>query len=138
VLHGKVEKDWVELYGQVFATLSKPDYGTAIDYSKPPSQPSPALASGAYVGTYRNDFFGEIEILAKAGGLVLQQGPHKTPFPMQHYDRDVFTYEPAGENAAGLSGVTFTAGAEGKATSVVVGNLNIHSEGTFTRMPTTK
>jgi hypothetical protein len=53
---------------------------------------------------------------------------------MQHYDRDVFTYQPVGENAAGLSGVTFTVGAEGKATSMVIENLNIHGEGTFTRM----
>ncbi len=138
VLSGKVEKDWVEFFGQAFATLFKPDYGTTIDYTKPPSQPSPALASDAYVGTYRNDFFGEIEIVAKDGGLVLQQGPHKTPFPIQHYDRDVFTYQPVGENAAGLSGVTFTVVAEGKATSVVIENLNIHDEGTFTRMSTTK
>ena len=69
---------------------------------------------------------------------MLQQGPHKTPFPVQHYDRDVFTYQPAGESAAGLSGVTFTVGAEGKATSVVIENLNIHGEGTFTRRSTAK
>ena len=44
------------------------------------------------------------------------------------------TYQPVGENAYGLSAVTFTVGAEGKATRVVVENLDIHGQGTFTRV----
>jgi hypothetical protein len=69
---------------------------------------------------------------------VLQLGPHKTPFPLQHYARDVFTYQPVGENAAGLSAVTLTVDAAGKAMRVVIENLNIHGEGAFTRVPTAK
>jgi hypothetical protein len=52
---------------------------------------------------------------------------------MKHYDRDTFTYETVGENAVGRSGITFTIGPDGKATQVVVENLNVRGEGTFTR-----
>jgi hypothetical protein len=65
---------------------------------------------------------------------VLAQGPHKARFPLTQFARDVFTYQPVGENAYGLSAVMLTVGAEGKATRVVVENLNIHGQGTFTRV----
>jgi hypothetical protein len=52
---------------------------------------------------------------------------------MTHYDRDTFTYETEGENAVGTSGITFTVGPDGKATHVVVENLNVRGEGTFKR-----
>ncbi|MFL5664941.1 MAG: serine hydrolase [Ktedonobacteraceae bacterium] len=135
VLDGKVTRDWVELFRKVFSTLFAPDYGTKVDYTKPPAHPAPALTPAAYAGTYHNDFYGEIEIAAKDGGLVLEQGPKKTVFPMKHFDGNVFTYQPVGENAYGLSGVTFTIGADGKATSVVVENLDVYGQGPFTRMP---
>jgi hypothetical protein len=54
-------------------------------------------------------------------------------FPLKHYDRDLFTYETEGENAVGVTGVTFTIGADGLATTVVVENLNLRGEGTFKR-----
>jgi hypothetical protein len=133
VLTGTVTQDWLALYGPRFLALDKPPYGTTVDYTKPPAHPSPALASSAYVGAYHNDFFGEMTIAAQGGGLVLTQGPHKARFPLRHFARDVFTYQPVGENAYGLSAVTFTVGAEGKATRVVVENLDIHGQGTFTR-----
>ncbi|HEY9845736.1 MAG TPA: serine hydrolase, partial [Candidatus Caenarcaniphilales bacterium] len=130
---GKIQKDYAPLLEQAFASLDKPPYGTLVDYSKPPAQSSPALPANAYVGTYRNDYFGEIAIAAREGKLVLLQGPKKTAFPLQHYTHDVFTYQPVGENAYGLSGVTFTIGADGKSSSVVVENLNIDGQGIFTR-----
>ena len=52
---------------------------------------------------------------------------------MKHYDRDTFTYETVGENAVGTSGITFTIGPDGKATRVLVENLNVRGEGVFTR-----
>jgi hypothetical protein len=45
----------------------------------------------------------------------------------------VFSYQPTGESAYGPSGVTFTVGADGKASSVVIENLNIYNTGTFSR-----
>src|SRR5438045_8153009 len=51
-LHGKVQQDWVKLFGQFFAMINKPPYGTKVDYTKPPAHPSPALPFEAYVSTY--------------------------------------------------------------------------------------
>jgi len=57
---------------------------------------------------------------------------------MKHYDRDTFTYETEGENAVSRSGITFTIGSDGKATQVLVENLNVRGEGTFKRVPAQK
>ena len=62
------------------------------------------------------------------------EGPSNKTFPLQHYDRDTFTYETAGENAVGRSGITFTIGPDGRATRVVVENLNVRGEGAFKRV----
>lgn len=131
---GKISRDYLELFQQVFASLNKPPYGTLVDYSKPPTRSLPALPVSTYVGTYRNNFFGEIEIVSKEGGLVMQLGPQKKYFPLQHYNGNIFSYQPEGENAYGLSAVTFTPGSESKATNVVVENLDIHDQGRFTRI----
>jgi hypothetical protein len=53
---------------------------------------------------------------------------------MNHYDRDTFTYETEDENAVGRSGITFTIGPDGKATQVLVENLNVRGEGAFKRV----
>ena len=55
-------------------------------------------------------------------------------FALKHYDRDIFTYETAGENAVGTTGVYFTIGADGKARSIRVENLDVDNSGSFTRM----
>lgn len=132
-LTGKVEKDWADLYGKAFRELSKPPYGTTVDYSKPPARKSPPAPLAAYVGVYGNDFFGALEIAEKDGTLLARLGPRKTSFPLRHWDRDVFLNQPAGEMAAGLSAVTFTLGPDGKGTSVVVENLDVDGQGTFRR-----
>ena len=47
----------------------------------------------------------------------MRLGPKPRVFRLTHYDGDTFSYETAGENAVGLSGVTFqgdrTAGRHG-------------------------
>jgi len=135
-LNGKVERDWFPLFRLVVAAALKPDYGTATDYSASPRTPSPPHPAEAYAGSYANDLFGQIEVVEKESGLQLLLGPKKDAFPLKHFNGDVFTYQPAGENAYGLSAVTFTVGAAGKATAVVIENLNVEGQGTFTRINT--
>jgi CubicO group peptidase (beta-lactamase class C family) len=139
VLEGKVTRDWLAFLGPIFAAMDAPAYGTAVDYSKPPAHPAPAAPLDAYVGSYHSDYFGDIEISAENGGLVMRQGPKRTAFPMKHWDRDVFLYQPVGEQAGGLSGVTFMVGPGHKARRVIVENLNTEGEGqglgVFTRDP---
>jgi CubicO group peptidase (beta-lactamase class C family) len=134
-LYGKPTQDWFAIFKQAFSNPAAVGTVLGFDYSKPPAPPAPALKSGAYVGRYTNDYFGEISIIEKNGGLAIAQGPKNKTFPMQHYDRDTFTYETEGENAVGRSGVTCTIGPDGKADRVVVENLNVRGEGTFKRVP---
>ena len=131
---GQVQKDYLPVYQQAFAQLGAPPYGTEVDYAKPPAQASAAAPLAAYAGTYNNSYCGDIRIVAKDGGLVLQRGAQLTPFPLTHYDRDVFSYQPTGEMAYGLSGVTFTLGPDGKASRVVIEDLDIYGAGTLGRV----
>ena len=135
-LYGKPTQDWFPLYKQRFSDPATTGTVLGFDYSKPPASPAPALKNGAYLGKYANDFFGDIAIVEKDGGLAIVEGPKKLTFPLKHYDRDTFTYDTIGENAVGRSGVTFTIGPDGQATQVVVENLNVHREGTFKRVST--
>ncbi len=132
-IDGKPQKDWFELYRHGFEVIAKPNYGTTMDYSKPAAGKQPSLTNAAYVGKYENKLFGEIEVAEKGGSLVLQMGPKKNSYPLTHFDRDVFTYQPTGEMSPVVSGVTFTIGASQSATQVVIENLDIHGDGTFVR-----
>ncbi|PYK11701.1 MAG: serine hydrolase [Verrucomicrobia bacterium] len=132
-LYGKPNRDWFSIFKKAFSNPAAIGTVLGFDYSKPPASPAPSLKNGAYVGHYTDDYFGEISIIEKNGGLAIVEGPENKTFPMRHYDRDTYTYETEGENAVGGSGVTFTIGPDGKATQVVVENLNVHGEGTFKR-----
>jgi len=128
-LYGKATQDWLtylrKMYSNAAAAL-----GAGTDYSKPPAATGPALPPSAYVGTYTNDLYGEIQIIEQGDGLAIVEGPSKLTFPLKHYDRDVFTCD----NTEGeTGGVTFTIGANGKATTVVVDELNSQGDETFKR-----
>jgi CubicO group peptidase (beta-lactamase class C family) len=132
-LYGKVTNDWLALFKKIFSDPAAIGVSVGTDYSKPPASPSAALNSDTYIGSYANDFFGDIEIVIKDGGLAIVEGPNKMTFALKHYDRDTFTYETTGENAVGTTGVHFTIGADGKAKTMLVENLNVDKQGTFTR-----
>jgi len=134
-LHGRSTQDWFTLYKQMYSNPATTGTVVGFDYSKPPAAPGAGLKNSAYVGKYTNDFFGEISVIEKDGGLAIVEGPKAKTFPMKHYQRDTFTYQTEGENAVGLSGITFTVGPDGKATQVFVENLNAHGEGIFKRKP---
>ena len=137
-LYGKPTQDWFALFKQVYSNPAAIGTVLCFDYSKPPASPATASKNSIYLGRYTNDFFGEISIIEKDSGLAIVQGPKNKTFPMKHYDRDTFTYETEGENAVGTSGITFTIGPDGKATHVLVENLNVRGEGTFKRVPDQK
>src|SRR6266478_3588399 len=132
-LYGKPTQDWFAIFKQVYSNPAAIGTVLGFDYSKPLASSASPLKNSAYVGRYTNDFFGDISIVEKDGGLAIVQGPKNKTFPMKHYDRDTFTYETEGENAVGRSGITFTVGPDGKATQVIVENLNVRGEGTFKR-----
>jgi CubicO group peptidase (beta-lactamase class C family) len=133
--YGEIRRDFRAAFAPAFAALAAPDYGMAVDYTAPPATATPALPASAYAGTYSSDLYGDLIVEDEGSGLVVRLGPDLTAYPLTHYDRDVFWYQPRGENAYGPSGVTFAIGAEGNATRVTLENLDKHGQGTFARRP---
>lgn len=130
---GKSTRDWLKLANQLFDAEVQAELGKLRDYSKLPQEVTPSLPLQAYVGNYENEYYGTIEVSVKDEKLVLHLGPERTPFYMRHHDRDLFVYLPAGENAAGPSGVTFVVGEDQAAERVIVENLDLEGQGTFSR-----
>jgi CubicO group peptidase (beta-lactamase class C family) len=133
VLFDKLDRDWVEFANRMFDEEVQAELGQRTDFARQPKQRTAPLKLSAYVGHYANDLYGPIEIAEKQGKLVLLAGPKPLEFRMKHWDRDVFTYQPPGENGGGLSGVRFSIDPHGQADRVLLENLNIHGKGTFTR-----
>jgi hypothetical protein len=67
---------------------------------------------------------------------LLRIGPKPLEFPLQHYDRDTFVYQPTGESAGGPSGLRFSIDTDRQADRVLIENLNIHGQGAFARVKT--
>jgi hypothetical protein len=64
---------------------------------------------------------------------VMHIGPKPLEFPLTHYDRDTFSWQPAGENATGRSGLSFLIGADGKALSFRDDYLAVDQAGVLLR-----
>jgi CubicO group peptidase (beta-lactamase class C family) len=124
--------DWLKFLGPIFQQALQGEH-SKVDYGKPPASPAPAKADSAYTGTYANGYYGPLTVSAQGGELTMQLGPKKQRFVLRHYDGDTFSYSTTGENAVGLSGVTFTVGSGGRADKVRVENLDTSGLGTFTR-----
>ncbi|MDQ3526087.1 MAG: serine hydrolase [Chloroflexota bacterium] len=132
---GAVQNDYVSILAPVFADLVAPAYGTAISDAPPPTDPSPPQKPATYTGAFRNDLYGPITFAEESGELVVNIGPAPDTYPLTHWDRDTFTYLPIGENANVPAAITFTIGADGTASHVVIENLDIHEQGMFVRVP---
>lgn len=131
-LYGDIRFDYLPILGNILEAQSAPPYGDAIQV--PPDDPAPPLALDAYLGSYANDFFGDLEITFEDDEtLSMRLGPAGMIFPLTHFNRDVFVYTPTGENGWADSAVTFTMDPDGLASHVVVENLDIHGAGTFRR-----
>ncbi|AWZ07363.1 MULTISPECIES: serine hydrolase [unclassified Streptomyces] len=125
--HGKNTTDWFPLVSALYAQLD--DQGRSpTDYARPPAAAKAARADSAYTGTYDNPFYGKAAVTAdRDGALTLALGPGPQRYPLTHYDGDVFSFETAGENAVGRTGVTFADG------TLRVEYLDADHLGTFTR-----
>ncbi|MBT2403726.1 MULTISPECIES: serine hydrolase [unclassified Streptomyces] len=125
--HGKATTDWLALAGAIYAQMDSADR-SSTDYAHPPASAKPAQDNAAYTGTYDNPYYGKLTVTASPdGGLTLSLGPKPMRFPLTHYDGDTFSFETAGENAVGRTGVTFSDG------TVRVEYLDDEHLGTFTQ-----
>lgn len=114
---GSVTRDWLALAGSRIAAATADTYATETDWDTPPADATPAAPDESYVGAYHNDFYGDVEIAQDEHGLVLRIGPKPLAFPLTHYDRDTFSWQPVGENAAGRSGLSFSIDPDGVASA---------------------
>lgn len=132
---GRRQQDWLEKWNKLYDGLIVGWKAAAAPYARAPIQRVPALPSAAYVGTYANDYLGTASIVEQDGGLTLRLGPQKAPFPLKHWDRDVFLWYPAPELPDIPSTVTFTMGPERRAIQVVLSESNDVGQGVLTRVP---
>lgn len=133
VMTGRIEKDWFGLYGEAFAKMAAPGYGRAADYLTRPLNAMAPVPLADYIGAYHSQLYGPIEFAADGERLRLTMGPGNTHYPLDIFDRDIFLFQPRGENAGGRSRATFTRNGNEKADSVLIDYLNENGQGSFMR-----
>lgn len=134
VYDGKILTDHLTPWENAFLTLLDGPAAQSIEaFNTPPSPVDPPLVNDAYVGTYANAYWGNITVTAAANGLVLTVGPDKMQFPLKHWDRDTFLAFLFQEIPDAPSPVTFTIGADGKATQIYIEGLDSNGAGTLKR-----
>lgn len=133
VRFGHTTRDWLAFLEPKFEPLTAP---TGKFAGQPlPGNPAPPLPPHAYIGTYANDYYGSAEIQQQGTQLVLVMGPSKNTIPLQHWDGNVFVFEPGGEMATpgSRSAVTFTTGPDGMAQSLTIEMYEETGFGTLVR-----
>lgn len=134
VLQGRITRDWLTLWNGAYDSVQENLSAVGARYISPPAQPSPPLPLRAYAGAYANDYLGMVQIVERDGGLVLLIGPGPRPYPLRHFERDVFTQEAYPEPPRPRAGVTFSVGPDGVAQSVVLDYFNDAGQGSLTRV----
>jgi CubicO group peptidase (beta-lactamase class C family) len=133
VQFGVVTRDWLSGYGALMAPMNAP-FGSLVGKS-PPEHPAAAAPLQAYTGVYGNAYFGDGVVARRGDALVLRLGPAKQEYALRHWDGNVFTFEPSGENAnaGSISKVTFTMKSPGQAGALAIEFYQDTGWGRFTR-----
>ncbi|HKD75945.1 MAG TPA: DUF3471 domain-containing protein [Ktedonobacterales bacterium] len=120
VQFGVITRDWLEGYSKQMAPMNVPS-GSLVGKS-PPDHPIAAAPLQAYTGVYGNAYFGDAEVTLRGDALALSLGPANLQYPLQHWDGNVFSYVPSGENAnaGSISKVTFAMKSSGQAATLVI------------------
>ncbi len=117
VEYGSVQQDWLKVLQPVFGPFTEATF--EVNGTKKPKKPTPAGPLSGYVGTYANDYVGQIIVSKESGKLVVNVGPGgKTRLPLKHWDGDVFYYNSIELPKGFYSGVTFSDVAGGVAGKV--------------------
>ncbi|MFE3497422.1 serine hydrolase [Streptomyces sp. NPDC059169] len=129
--YGRPTIDWLSFFSGLYEQMDEQD-GSRTNYARPPANARPARDDRAYTGTYDSPYYGKAVVTEDGGGLVLELGPAPQKFRLTHYSGDTFSFRTKGENAVGLTGVTFSPH-EGTSRSFRVEYLDENGLGTFTR-----
>ena len=130
---GHVSRDWYALVEPSFTDMTKP-FGRLAGQAFPDS-PAPALPAHAYAGAYGNDYYGDARVEQRGDELVLLLGPVPKVLSLQHWDGNVFVFEPDGEiaPAGSRSAVDFAIGPGGVADSLAIELYEETGLGTLSR-----
>lgn len=74
--------DWLDTQMKLVAAA----VGGAPELPRPPASPSPSGTLTQYVGTYGNDFYGDLTLHKRGNALVGTIGPKKEPLRLVPYD----------------------------------------------------
>lgn len=120
-------RDWRTLwYDERFARLFGPSGpGT-------PAEPTAMLDRRAYLGTFSNDYYGDVEVVASGDGLALVEGPRRATLPLTHVGGNTFTVVNYPETPQDRTEVTFTVVGD-RATALDIGDNDGPGTGTLTR-----
>jgi CubicO group peptidase (beta-lactamase class C family) len=131
--YGKPTRDWLTPANEFFEKMLEAGDDQTPDYSKltPPSSPTAAQPLSSYLGTYRNDYYGSIEISELGGSLWMRLPPDGALYALTHWDADNFIYRYKGESDRVTRGVKFTLGDKPQ---VLVENLAIEGNGVFLKV----
>jgi CubicO group peptidase (beta-lactamase class C family) len=129
---GKPSRDWLALVQKSFQSMIEKSNNQSKDYSKlpSPSSPTPSKALSAYVGTYRNDYYGRVEISEHRGLLWMRLPARGTLYTLTHWDADTFIYRFEEEQGIGTRGIEFTLNGRPK---MLIENLALEGDGVFVR-----
>ncbi len=118
VQFGTITRDWFSAYHTLMAPLRAP-FGSLVGKS-PPAKPASARPLFAYIGVYTNPYFGNAVVMRRDKALMLRLGPTGNEYALHHWDGDVFTYAPSGENAnaGSISKITFSLNAPAQAAAL--------------------
>jgi hypothetical protein len=130
--NGEPTRDWLTLLRGAFKNMIEESNNATTDYSKltPPSSPATGRPLSAYVGTYGNNYYGQIEISEQGGSLWMRLPATGALYTLSHWDADTFTYRFEAEQGIGTRGVVFNLSGT---PSVLIENLAVEGNGVFTR-----
>lgn len=131
LLDGQLSADWTDVWSERMAPLLAPTELPEIE------TPTAAKDDDAYLGTYRNDYFGVVVVRRGADGLELAQGPGAgSVVPLRHVDADVFLMldTPAIEDFGAPAVFEFADGAATASTLVLGGTESGDPSQTLTRV----
>lgn len=129
VQSGEWSTDVFDLWRERFGGL----YGEPLDLGDPPSPGTAALDDAAYMGTYTNDYVGDVDVIVTDEGLALVEGPAEIVYPLTHFDGNTFTYLHDLETPDFLSEVTFDVSDE-TAEAITIGAFDAEGQGTLRRI----
>ncbi|WP_404432371.1 serine hydrolase [Microbacterium lacus] len=132
VQFGDATRDWLADYGLALGHYHAPA-GDLVD-EEAPASPAPPRPLEEYAGSWSNAYFGAAVVEVAGDGLLARLGPDGSyELDLTHWDGDVFSFVPSGENApeGSISSATFAIGAGGE--TMTLDFFDTNGLGTWTR-----